>query len=49
MHFNSSEDRLLAKNDMPGPGSYEPKSEFMESDEVLLIGKKPKGISIGKD
>ena len=33
--FNNSEERIIAKNNMPGPGTYEPPEIFEDPDEVV--------------
>ena len=49
MHFNNSEERLHAKNNMPGPGTYEPSEIFEDPDEVIAQGKRLGGVSMGRD
>ena len=33
--FNNSEERTIAKNNMPGPGTYEPLEIFEDPEEVI--------------
>ena len=33
--FNTSEERTIAKNNMPGPGTYEPPEIFEDPEEVV--------------
>lgn len=42
---------MLAKNYLPGPGSYDPEkaTSIREPEEVLAMGKRLGGVSIGRD
>ena len=49
LNFSNSQERLLAKNNMPGPGTYEPPENFEDPQDIIAKGKRLKGVSMTRD